>query len=45
MSALTIRVIARLFREPPGPGLNAILAETAQVQIGFAALLCLGILV
>ena len=40
-----ILMIARLFREPPGPGLNAILAETAQVQIGFAALLCLGILV
>ncbi len=39
-----ILVIARLFRESPGLGLNAILAKTGQVQVGFALLLCLGIL-
>jgi 1,4-dihydroxy-2-naphthoate polyprenyltransferase len=36
-------VVARLFREPSGAGLNTTLAQTAQVQIGFALLLCLGI--
>ena len=42
---LAILAVARLFREPPGPGLNAILAQTAQVQLAFAALLCVGLVV
>ncbi len=36
-------VIARMWREPPGRGLNAVLALTAQVQLAYAALLAAGL--
>ncbi|RBP14435.1 1,4-dihydroxy-2-naphthoate prenyltransferase [Roseiarcus fermentans] len=36
-------VIARLWREPPGRGLNAVLALTAQVQSVYALLLAVGL--
>ena len=41
---LALLVIARLWREPPGRGLNAVLAATAQVQSAYAVLLAVGIL-
>jgi 1,4-dihydroxy-2-naphthoate octaprenyltransferase len=31
-------IVVRFFREPPGRGLNVILARTAQVQLAFAIL-------
>ena len=39
---LSLWLIRRFFREPPGPGFNLILAATAQCQAGFALLLCIG---
>lgn len=39
-----ILVVARLFREPLGPRLNAILAQTAQAQLAFGLLLCAGMI-
>ena len=39
-----IVVVAQLFREPVGSGLNAVLAQTAQVQLTFGLLLCAGII-
>ncbi len=39
---LALVTIARFVREPPGPGFNQILAQTAQTQAVYAALLCLG---
>jgi 1,4-dihydroxy-2-naphthoate octaprenyltransferase len=41
---LSTALIARFLREPPGPGFNAILARTAQVQAFFALLICYGAL-
>lgn len=40
---LALFVIAKLWREPPGRGLNAVLAATAQVQSAYALLLAAGI--
>ena len=37
-------VITKLWREPPGRGLNAVLAATAQVQSAYALLLAAGII-
>ncbi len=37
-------LVARLGREPPGPGLNLLLASTARFQLGLGALLCLALL-
>ncbi len=39
---LALFLIARLYREPPGPGLTKILIQTAQTQTVFTVLLCLG---
>jgi len=41
----SIAIVARFLREPPGPGFNAILAQTAQSQAIFALLLSFGALV
>ena len=41
----SIAVAVRFLRERPGPGFNAILAQTAQSQAIFALLLCFGALV
>lgn len=35
-------LVRRLQREPPGPGLNAVLASTARFQLGFGLLLSVG---
>lgn len=37
-----ILLIQRLRREPPGPGLNQVLADTARLQLGYGLLLGLG---
>lgn len=42
---MALVMVARFVREPPGPGLNKILAQTAQTQAMYAALLCLGAIV
>ncbi|MGO8740500.1 1,4-dihydroxy-2-naphthoate octaprenyltransferase [Rhodoblastus sp.] len=42
---LALAQIRRLYAEPPGPGLNALLARTAQVQALYALLLGIGALV
>jgi 1,4-dihydroxy-2-naphthoate octaprenyltransferase len=42
---LALVTIARFVRERPGPGFNQILAQTAQTQAAYAALLCLGVIV
>ncbi len=39
---LSLWLIRGFFHEPPGPGFNLILAQTAQCQALFALLLCLG---
>lgn len=39
---LAFLLIARLYREPPGPGLTNILIGTVQVQTLFTALFCIG---
>jgi 1,4-dihydroxy-2-naphthoate polyprenyltransferase len=39
---MSLWLIRRFFREPPGPGFNLILAQTAQCQALFALLLALG---
>jgi 1,4-dihydroxy-2-naphthoate polyprenyltransferase len=39
-----LALIARFAREPRGPGFNAILARTVQVQLLFALLLCGGLI-
>jgi 1,4-dihydroxy-2-naphthoate octaprenyltransferase len=39
---LAIVRVLRFFREPPGPAFNRILAQTAQVQLAFGLLLCIG---
>ena len=39
---MSIWLIRRFFREPPGPGFNLILAATAQCQAAFALLFCIG---
>jgi len=39
-----VPLIARFAREPRGPGFNAILARTVQVQLVFALLLCVGLI-
>jgi len=39
-----LALIARFAREPRGPGFNAILVRTAQVQLLFALLLCGGLI-
>ncbi len=39
---MSLWLIRRFFREPPGPGFNLILAQTAQCQALFALLLVLG---
>jgi 1,4-dihydroxy-2-naphthoate octaprenyltransferase len=38
-----IRLIRRFRRESPGPVFNQLLAATAQFQLGFGMLLCLGL--
>ena len=38
-----LALIRRFLREPAGAGFNAILAQTAQAQAVYAALLCLGL--
>jgi 1,4-dihydroxy-2-naphthoate octaprenyltransferase len=40
---LAIHMILRFCREAPGPAFNRILAQTAQVQLAFGVLLCLGL--
>jgi 1,4-dihydroxy-2-naphthoate polyprenyltransferase len=40
---LALVVVHRFIHEPPGRGFNRILIETAQVQLVFALLLCLGL--
>ena len=42
--APALSLIARFAREPRGPGFNAILVRTAQVQLLFAVLLCGGLI-
>ena len=37
--------VVRFWKEPPGPGLNVVLALTAQVQLAFAILLSVGAVV
>jgi 1,4-dihydroxy-2-naphthoate octaprenyltransferase len=48
LSALTlpwaIFLISRFWREAPGPAFNRILAQTAQLQLGFGFLFCMGLL-
>jgi 1,4-dihydroxy-2-naphthoate octaprenyltransferase len=39
-----VRLVSRFRREAPGPGFNDILAATAQLQLGYGLLLCLGLL-
>ncbi len=39
----SLALVRRFLREPVGPGLNLILAQTARGQAIFAALLCLGV--
>ena len=39
-----IWLLQRFFREPPGPGFNAILANTAKLQLLFGVLLSIGLL-
>ena len=39
---LSLMQARRLFVEPPGPGLNALLAQTAQTQAAFSLLLSVG---
>ncbi len=39
----TLAVISRFAREPPGRGFNRILVETAQIQLAYGVLLCLGL--
>lgn len=38
------RLLWRFFRDPPGPGFNRLLAQTAQFQTGFGLLLSIGLL-
>lgn len=40
---LALVMVRRFFREAPGPGFNRILGQTAQVQLAYGALLCLGL--
>jgi 1,4-dihydroxy-2-naphthoate octaprenyltransferase len=40
---LAIHMIRRFRRESPGPAFNRILGQTAQVQLAFGVLLCLGL--
>jgi 1,4-dihydroxy-2-naphthoate octaprenyltransferase len=42
---LALVMTVRFVREPPGPGFNDILAQTAQTQTVYVVLLCLGALV
>jgi 1,4-dihydroxy-2-naphthoate polyprenyltransferase len=42
---VSIWTVTRFLREPPGPGFNAILAQTARNQVLFAVLLCCGALI
>ena len=42
---LALVMAVRFIREPPGPGFNDILAQTAQTQTVYAVLLCLGAVV
>ena len=39
---LALVMVARFVKEPPGRGFNTILAQTAQTQMVFAMLLCIG---
>ena len=41
---MAIGLVRRFWREVPGPAFNPLLARTAQFQVLFAALLCVGIL-
>jgi 1,4-dihydroxy-2-naphthoate octaprenyltransferase len=36
-------MVRRFFRETPGPAFNRILGQTAQVQLAYGVLLCLGL--
>lgn len=40
---LALLMVRRFFREAPGPAFNRILGQTAQVQLAYGALLCLGL--
>lgn len=42
---LALLMVRRFFREMPGPAFNRILGQTAQVQLAYGVLLCLGLLV
>lgn len=40
---LALMMVRRFFREAPGPGFNRILGQTAQVQLAYGVLLCIGL--
>lgn len=40
-----VYLVARFWREAPGPAFNRILAQTAQLQLGFGILLSMGLLI
>jgi 1,4-dihydroxy-2-naphthoate octaprenyltransferase len=40
---LAVLMVRRFIRQPPGPGFNRILGQTAQVQLAFGVLLSLGL--
>ncbi|HXP95604.1 MAG TPA: 1,4-dihydroxy-2-naphthoate polyprenyltransferase [Telmatospirillum sp.] len=40
---LALLMVRRFFREAPGPAFNRILGQTAQVQLAYGVLLCLGL--
>ena len=42
---LALLMVRRFFREAPGPAFNRILGQTAQVQLAYGVLLCLGLAV
>ena len=39
-----MRLLQRFVKEPAGPGFNQILAQTAQLQLLFGILLCMGMM-
>jgi 1,4-dihydroxy-2-naphthoate octaprenyltransferase len=41
---LALMMVVRFIRQAPGPAFNKILGQTAQVQLAYGALLCLGLL-